>query len=244
MELFSFITPAALALYCAVIFGANVIQALTGFAGTLLTLPPCILLFGPDLAKALANVLGLLLCGAVAWQNRAWLDRRRLAHILGLMLLGMAAGVWLYARLDASVLIPLYGALLIAVALKNLLVHSEKRLPAPLLTAILPAAGVIHGLFVSGGALLVVYLAAVFRDKHAFRANAAAVWTALNPLLMISDWSRGVYTAEFAVLLLAALPFLAAAVWLGNRIHERISQSLFRRITYGLLLLSGAMLFA
>lgn len=47
-----------LALYGAVIFGANTVQALTGFAGTLLTLPPYILLFGPDLAKAVANVAG------------------------------------------------------------------------------------------------------------------------------------------------------------------------------------------
>lgn len=118
-----------LALYGAVIFGANVIQALTGFAGTLLTLPPCILLFGPDLAKALANVAGWLLCAAVAWQNRRYLDRRALAHILLYMFAGMAAGVWLYDRVDAAWLIPFYGALLIAVALKNLCIHTEKQLP-------------------------------------------------------------------------------------------------------------------
>lgn len=232
-----------LALYGAVIFGANVIQALTGFAGTLLTLPPCILLFGPDLAKALANVAGWLLCAAVAWQNRRYLNRRALAHILLYMFAGMAAGVWLYDRVDAAWLIPFYGALLIAVALKNLCIHTEKQLPRAVLTVILLAAGVIHGLFVSGGALLVVYLAAVFRDKHAFRANAAAVWTVLNPFLMASDWAHGIYTGDFFFLAaFAAIP-LIAAVWLGNRIHERIPQSLFRRLTYVLILLSGAMLF-
>ncbi len=233
-----------LALYGVVIFCANTVQALTGFAGTLLTLPPCILLFGPDLAKAVANVAGWLLCAAVTWQNRAYLDGRELARILGFMLLGMAAGVWLYDHVDAAFLIPLYGALLIAVALKHLLVYSEKPLRGWALTAVLPAAGVVHGLFVSGGALLVVYLAAVFRDKHRFRANAAAVWTALNPLMMASDYAHGVYTSEFFLLLAIGAAPLAAAVWAGNRLHERIPQERFRQLTYALILLSGAMLFA
>lgn len=52
-----------------------------------------------------------------------------LAHILLYMFAGMAAGVWLYDRVDAAWLIPFYGALLIAVALKNLCIHTEKQLP-------------------------------------------------------------------------------------------------------------------
>lgn len=40
---------------------------------------------------------------------------------------------------------------------------------------ILIGAGIIHGMFASGGALLVVYLAATYHNKYTFRANVAAV---------------------------------------------------------------------
>ena len=54
--------------------------------------------------------------------------------------------------------------------------------------AVLLGAGVVHGMFVSGGALLVVYAAATFRDKEVFRSTLAAVWVILNGLLMGKDF--------------------------------------------------------
>ena len=39
-----------------------------------------------------------------------------------------------------------------------------------------PLAGIIHGMFVSGGALLVVYASGALPRKEEFRATMAAVW--------------------------------------------------------------------
>lgn len=229
--------------FAAVIFFANVIQAVTGFAGVMLALPPSMLLFGPDMAKAAVNAVNWAACAYLAWHNRAYLVRREFFRIIGWMLAGIAAGLWLYGAVDAALLIPLYGAIIIAVALKNLLLkRSDRPLPRWAPVPILFGAGVIHGMFVSGGALLVLYLAATFRDKHAFRANASAVWAVLNLFLMIADFEKGLYDAEFFTLTALAFLPLGAAVWLGNAIHSRINQSLFNHLTYGLLLLSGAMI--
>ena len=38
-----------------ILFGANLLQAITGFAGTLISMPPTIKLIGADEAKALLN---------------------------------------------------------------------------------------------------------------------------------------------------------------------------------------------
>ena len=35
----------------AAVFISNIVQALTGFAGVMLSIPPTILLYGPDMAK-------------------------------------------------------------------------------------------------------------------------------------------------------------------------------------------------
>ena len=40
-----------------ILFGANLLQAITGFAGTLISMPPTIKLIGADEAKALLNAI-------------------------------------------------------------------------------------------------------------------------------------------------------------------------------------------
>lgn len=40
-----------LALFMLAVFISNIVQALTGFAGVMLSIPPTILLYGPDMAK-------------------------------------------------------------------------------------------------------------------------------------------------------------------------------------------------
>lgn len=40
-----------LALFMLAVFISNIVQALTGFAGVMLSIPPTILLYGPDMPK-------------------------------------------------------------------------------------------------------------------------------------------------------------------------------------------------
>ena len=97
-------------------------------------------------------------------------------------------------------------------------------------------------MFASGGALLVVYLAATFKNKYTFRANVAAVWSFLNLILIVKDFERGLFNAEALHLMLIAIVPMLLAVYIGNKIHHVINQKLFTRSTYGLLLLSGTMI--
>ena len=101
------------------------------------------------------------------------------------------------------------------------------------------AAGVIHGMFVSGGALLVIYAAQVLKDKRTFRATVAPVWVVLNSCLLITQLRTGlVGAADVRLILLSILP-LFAAVWLGKQLAARMSQKAFLNLTYALLLISG-----
>lgn len=138
---------------------------------------------------------------------------------------------------------PVYGGIIVAAALKNLLVKpSEKPMSHWLSAVILIGAGIIHGMFASGGALLVVYLAATYHNKYTFRANVAAVWSCLNLVLMFKDFEKGMFNAQALHLMLIAIILLRLAVYIGNKIHSRINQRMFNYSTYCLLLLSGAMI--
>ena len=218
-------------LFMAAVFISNIVQALTGFAGVMLSIPPTILLYGPDMAKAVINVICWLVCVYLMVKNREYINKKEMGRIILFMLIGMAAGIYLYNIVDARILVPVYGLLIVGVALKNLLLKPSG--------ASLP---VWVAMFASGGALLVVYLASAFRDKNSFRANVASVWTVLNLVLMFTDYEKGLYNTEFFELLGIGVIPLVIAVYLGNKIHSMINQQMFNRLTYGLLLAAGSMI--
>ena len=231
------------ALFMAAVFISNIVQALTGFAGVMLSIPPTILLYGPDMAKAVINVICWLVCALLMFQNRKYINPKELLRIVVFMLVGMAIGIHLYNVVNPQILVPLYGAIIVGAALKSLIFkQSASALPNWIAIPVLLGAGVIHGMFASGGALLVVYLVATFRDKDSFRANVASVWTILNLVLMFNDYEKGLYNAEFFELLgLGVIP-LVIAIYLGNKIHDMINQKMFNRVTYCLLLAAGSMI--
>lgn len=230
-------------IFAAAIFVSNIVQALAGFAGVMLSIPPSMLLFGPDMAIAVINALCWGVSVVLAWRNRRYLNLKGVLIIVGFMLAGMAIGVKLYSLVSPQIIGPVYGGIIVAAALKNLLVKpSEKPMGHWLSAVILIGAGIIHGMFASGGALLVVYLAATYHNKYTFRANVAAVWSCLNLFLMFKDFEKGMFNAQALHLMLIAIIPLLLAVYIGNKIHSRINQRMFNYSTYGLLLLSGAMI--
>lgn len=225
------------------IFISNIIQSLTGFAGVMLSIPPTILLYGPDTAKAVINIVSWAVCIIVAIMNRKYLKTKEVTKIVVFMLVGMYFGIQMYAMVDAHILIPIYGAIIVLVALKNILFKPYKgKIPDYIAIPILIGAGVIHGMFVSGGSLLVIYLVSAFQDKNEFRANVSAVWSILNIVLMYADIKKGLYTMDLAYLLILSIIPIIIAMYIGNKIHKKINQKTFNNLTYGLLLAAGAMI--
>lgn len=137
-----------MSLFMAAVFISNIVQALTGFAGVMLSIPPTILLYGPDMAKAVINVICWLVCAYLMVKNREYINKKELGRIILFMLIGMAAGIYLYNIVDARILVPVYGLLIVGVALKNLLLKpSGASLPVWVAIPVLLGAGIIHGMF-------------------------------------------------------------------------------------------------
>lgn len=230
----------ALLLFLVLLF-ANGIQAITGFAGTLLAMPPCIRLIGADNAKTVLNLLAQASCLMILLGSVRSVNWKELAKMLVLMLIGMAAGVWMYRQLPLDFLLTVYGLLIIAVALQKLFAPRLFPQRAPWLVALVPLAGIIHGMFVSGGALLVVYASGALPRKEEFRATMAAVWFFLGFFLTGSQVQSGVVTPQVVSLTVLCLVPMALGTLIGGRLVKHISQDLFSKITYVLLLISGVL---
>ena len=223
-----------------VLFVANVIQAITGFAGTVLAMPPSIYLLGMDNAKVVLNVMALLSGLMIAVMSYHHMNKKEVIKICVCMFAGMAIGIQICKTVPSEqILLIIYGVIILLIAGKNLLCHRQRTLPKALLLVILLLAGVIHGMFVSGGALLVVYAAQVLKEKEEFRATLAPVWVVLNSILLVSQVRQGVFTEGNIRLILISIIPLFMATWLGKKLVKKVSQKVFLNLTYVFLLVSG-----
>lgn len=223
-----------------VILLANVVETMTGFAGTLLAMPFAMLLLGVDQARIVMNMVSIIVGAGILVQNHRYVNVRKLARILAFMLLGMVCGIWIYSYLSTKLLLKAYGVMIIGIAFKNLFLRNTGSDDKAASSVILILAGVIHGMFVSGGALLVVYAARVLKDKHEFRATMASVWVVLNTIIAAQQITTGLYAKENVQLVMLSVIPIGIANYVGNRIYGKTSQENFMKITYVLLFLSGA----
>ena len=178
-----------------------------------------------------------------AIMNYRYINWKELAKIVVFMIAGMFAGMEICRVINSdSTLLTIYGCVILAIALKNLLVKKETDLPQAALYLVLLAAGVIHGMFVSGGALLVIYAVQVLKDKNEFRATVAPVWVVLNTFMMITQYRSGLFTTENVQLIAVSILPLFLATWLGGKLAQRLNQNVFLNLTYILLIISGVSL--
>jgi uncharacterized membrane protein YfcA len=109
-------------------------------------------------------------------------------------------------------------------------------------TAVLGLGGVAHGLFGTGGPMIVYVVRRTLTDKRAFRASLAVVWLTLNVALLANYAGSGLYdrkvTEVAGVLALTIVPGL----WLGERVHRKLDAARFERVVWVVLLLAGTAL--
>lgn len=226
-------------LFLIVLFVSNVIQAITGFAGTVLAMPPSIKLIGVNDAKVILNIMALISCFIIAVKNIKYINKKELRKIVIFMSVGMIIGIEVLKIFPTNILLKVYGMIIILIAVKNLCLKKDIKFPKVAMIFILIISGIIHGMFVSGGALLVVYAASVLKDKDEFRATISPVWVILNSFLLITQISNNMITSENIILSLICIIPLFLAIWLGNKIQKKIDQKSFLKIVYILLIISG-----
>ncbi|KAF0810801.1 hypothetical protein A167_00288 [Alcanivorax sp. S71-1-4] len=225
---------------------AYTIEAVTGFGSIVIALSlGAMLLPIPALLPVLVP-LNILMSGYLTLRHYRHIHLPTLLRmILPLMALGTVAGYLLRPALGAGLAKTLFGALIVWFAARELWRMARATQGAahpPWLTrTLMLGAGLTHGLFASGGPLLVYALTGVQLDKTRFRATLICVWFVLNSLLTL------IFLADGSLLpalprLLGYAPLLVVGVVLGEWLHRRIDEQRFRQAVFVLLLFTGATL--
>ncbi len=227
---------------------AHTVETITGFGATVLSLA-----LGAHLVPLEQLILALVVVGALqsvwlvarGWRAIAW-------RLLGTRVLpaagaGLCGGALVRAHLAEAELRLALGLFIVVAAALELWRLRRGDLPRPPLArplelTIYAAAGVVHGLFATGGPLVVLALSRVGLDKHGFRATLSTLWLLLNTTLIAIAWRRDAIDAASGGLLLYLVPGLVLGILIGERLHRRISPLGFRRLVQGCLLVAGGAL--
>ena len=161
----------------------NIIHGITGFAGTVLAMPFSIMLVGYATAKPVLNWLGLVAGIYVFAGNHKHVNWKELKKIVLVMALGILCGSFLkgffLGTSREKVMYIALGLFIIYLSVTGLIKvfkpkkNSDETVKSSGFTnVLLAAAGLVHGIFVSGGPLLIGYLTKRgVTDKVSFRAT-------------------------------------------------------------------------
>lgn len=212
---------------------AFTVEGAIGFGSTVVAVSLGAQLVPLDVLLPTFVPLNIVLSLTLVWGPIQW--RTLLVSIVPLVAIGIACGIGLSSVLDSRALLVAFGAFVVALSLFEL-ARVQLRWPAPLLLV----GGIVHGLFGTGGPMIVYVTRKKIADKTAFRATLAVLWIALNTILVASFVARG-HTPDpmIAVVLAAAIVPGRLA---GERLHRALDAHKFERVVWIVLLVAGAAL--
>lgn len=226
-----------------IIFFSNVIQTITGFAGSMLAIP--FLTFCMPLvdAKTLITVVGIVWSIWILFTDHQFIDLSFLRLIVSLMIVGIVIGTFLVSVIATPTLLLAMGIMIVGAALYDLRQHKTIKQTNLFYTIILSVgAGIVQGLVLMGGPILVILTNAHFTDRRYYRATLAALWLVINIVLLVIFKINN--TLHNSVLLLAGICLvpLILAIWVGNKLNRKINRQWFSRLVNGMLILVGIMM--
>lgn len=236
--------PTTLTLLLAVVVAAQIVETVAGFGATVIALA-----LGAHLVPIEPLIVTLVLIGLL---QSTWLVLRGRVHIrLRLLLtrvlpfcaLGLGGGNLVFHHVDASVLKGVLGLFVVVFSswrLWQLFTRKDLTTLSPLVGAgFLTAGGFFHGLLASGGPLVVYYASRTIPDRHAFRSTLSTLWLVLNTTLLVSFALHGQLARPSITLAVALLPAVGVGILVGEVLHERVDEILFRKVVQALLLVTG-----
>lgn len=244
MQLSSALIPFFIIVFC-----SNLVEAVAGFGSVILAVTFGAYFFSVQELVPILVPLNILLGGILLFKYHHDIHFKQLfKRILLGTGLGMPIGIYLFNSAPNEVIKPIFGMFVFILAAFEL--WSSFRLrekPSPLVAwkawFFLFSGGIIQGLYASGGPMVVYYSVREFENKKELRSTLAALWMILNLVLAGTMLYSGKINPESLKTDAALIPAVLLGFFVGDKIHDRVSEKTFRMSVYILLLIAGAGLF-
>lgn len=233
---------AELAIFGLVVLCSFVSGAMAGFGSVIIALTLASHFYSIEWMVPRLVALNVFLNGYLVFAHRghvAW--RMLLTRLIPIMGLGAGVGVLVQAQLAGPTLKTIFGALVVVLSAVELYRLKTNTPPAVggANRAFVFGAGVMHGIYASGGPMLVYALGKAGLDRTTFRSTLAMVWLAMNVALttvfVLDGRLDGAAAIDVAWLLVPV--FFATVV--GELLHRRVDERGFRIVLFCLLFVAG-----
>lgn len=234
--------------FAVVVTGAFAVRGATGFGSAAIATPLAALALPVHFVIPVVASLQLLSTTVYSVRNWRAVDWREMLRIAPFLVAGALLGLYLFYKLDASVIAKGLGIIVIAYAIYAMATAGQeqggaRRLRWPLAAGLNTAGALVGALF--GGAsspFYVIYLKALNLSRDAFRATMSMV-VLVQVVLRIGGYAcMGLFDATILLAALIALPFMLVGGRIGDVIADRASPRTFNRIIGVVLLVSGTAL--
>lgn len=235
-------TPALI--YCAVVLVLSYgVRGTAGF-GSVVAMPLLALVVPMKILVPAWTLMGIASSLTVLGRDRREIMVRETLRMIPGCVIGIGIGLYFFTVLDTDSLARGFGVVIIIYGLYSLWTSGRPhtgplspRLVAPIAGTLGGAAGATFGTMAS--LFFAVYLDTLRLDKVQFRATMSALLLTLGVARGAGYYAVGEFSLEACLLFAAGVPAMLLGMFLGDRIHTRISEDHFRRIVSVVLIVSG-----
>lgn len=225
-----------------VLFLAYMVRGVAGFGSGLISVPLLAFFFPVQAVVPLIVLFDYIGSASQGIRNRENIDWREQLPLVPFTLLGVGIGLMLLKGLASTTLSQSLGGFVIVYAVYQLLPLPELRGGRIFVAPCGALGGLVGTLFGAGGPFYIIYFGLRGLRKENLRATFAVNFLIDGAIRLGAYVSFGLFDRQALLVIAAALPIVAGALWLGGRVHTTMSPRSYAKLISILLLGSGLVL--
>jgi uncharacterized membrane protein YfcA len=244
------VTIETIVAFAAVVLLAYTVQTVTGFGSTVVCVTLGASLMPIDEVVAFAVPLSFLQTTYIVVRHDAGIRwKLLLGRVLPAMGGGMVIGFGLSRAFDGGAWPQIVFAVLVLILSARelwLLYRAAPTRPMPLAASIatMLGAGAVHGVYGTGGPMLVYAVGRLGLDKKQLRSTLSMVWLVLDAVLTSAMAFEGRYHEDRIGTFVFLIPMLPLGIVIGELVHKRVDERRFRIGLFVMLALAAIVLVA
>jgi uncharacterized membrane protein YfcA len=220
-------------------------QAMSGFGSTILALTLGVHLYPIAELLPVLVPLDMVVNLYLVTRHHRLVNRPLLFRsILPVMGIGVLAGIIAFQFVQGILLKRIFGLLVVLLSGRELYRLLRNRLGHRTLsnlqsTAYILSAGVVHGIYASGGPLLIYAVSKSNLAKSAFRSTLGAVWLIFSIILTSAYFISGKFTLNSFKFIVVLFPVIVIGILLGEWLHRIVDEYRFKIFVFSVLMFAG-----
>ncbi len=219
---------------------AGLARGMSGFGSGMIIAPVAAAIYGPQVAVPMVAILETFPTIPVTVPALPLARWREVLPVTVGMAVFLPAGAYVLNHSNADLLRWIICAAILASAAvlwTGWRYHGPRGLPVSF--GVGGVAGVLSGIASIPGPPAILYWMASNLSTNVVRANLLSLFLLGDFLAIVTFWAAGLLKPDVLGVGIAATPFFFGALLVGARLHGLASETTYRRVTFGLILLSA-----